>query len=134
MKISDVESSFGPIDAGSTPFSIPFSWIDEFGLVGGQGFKIRVDAVKDQPPVAYIRGLDRQKAILPEETLDFEIWARTISGSEKQGSNGVVTARFRAKNHWPQVRSSNRTVDRKWSASPKPPHFRPQPSISRRNG
>ncbi|MFN4874394.1 MAG: hypothetical protein ACK5JP_11335 [Akkermansiaceae bacterium] len=85
MKISDVKSSFGPIDAGSTPFSIPFSWIDEFGLVGGQGFKIRVDAVKDQPPVAYIQGLDKQKAILPTETLDFEILGEDDFGIRKAG-------------------------------------------------
>lgn len=85
LKISDVESSFGPIDAGSTPFSIPFSWVDEFGLVGGQGFKIRVDAVKDGPPVAYIQGIDRQKAILPEETLDFEILGEDDFGIRKAG-------------------------------------------------
>jgi len=85
LKISDVQSSFGPIEAGSIPFSIPFKWIDEFGLVGGQGFKIRVDAVKDQPPVAYIQGLDKQKAILPEETLDFEILGEDDFGIRKAG-------------------------------------------------
>ncbi len=85
LKISDVKSSFGPIDAGTTPFAIPFSWIDEFGLVGGQGFKIRVDAVKDQPPVAYIQGLDKQKAILAVETLDFEILGEDDFGIRKAG-------------------------------------------------
>lgn len=85
LKISDVEASFGPIEAGSTPFSIPFTWIDEFGLVGGKGFKIRVDAVKDAPPVAYIQGLDKQKAILPEETLEFEILGEDDYGIRKAG-------------------------------------------------
>jgi hypothetical protein len=89
LKISDVEASFGPIDAGHIPFSIPFSWIDEFGLVGGQGFKIRVDAVKDEPPVAYIQGLDRQKAILAEETLDFEILGEDDFGIKKAGIEWV---------------------------------------------
>jgi len=56
MKITDVKSSFGPIDAGSTPFSIPFSWIDEFG-----------------------------KAILPTETLDFEILGEDDFGIRKAG-------------------------------------------------
>lgn len=85
LKISGLMAGFGPIDAGHVPFSIPFSWMDEFNLTGGQGYKIRVDAVKDVPPVAYIQGLDRQKAILPEEVLDFEIVAEDDFGIKKAG-------------------------------------------------
>ncbi len=90
LSISHVEASFGPIDAGITPFSIPFSWIDEFGLVGGESFKIRVDAVKDDPPTAYIQGLDKQKAILPEEVLDFEILGEDDFGIKKAGIEWVT--------------------------------------------
>lgn len=85
LKITGVEASFGPIDAGNTAFSIPFSWIDEFNLIGGESFKIRVDAVKDAPPVAYLQGLDRQKAIVPKEVLDFEILGEDDFGIRKAG-------------------------------------------------
>ena len=85
LKISGVEASFGPIDTGNTPFSIPFTWFDEFGLVGGESFKIRVDAVKDAPPVAYIQGLDRDKAIIAKETLSFEILGEDDFGIKKAG-------------------------------------------------
>ena len=85
LEISGVEAGFGPIDAGATPFSIPFSWIDEFDLAGGESFKIRVDAVKDAPPVAYLQGLDRQKAIVPKEVLDFEILGEDDFGIRKAG-------------------------------------------------
>ena len=85
LKISDMEASFGPIDAGNTPFSIPLRWIDEFGLVGGESFRIRVDAVKDVPPVAYIQGLDRQKTMITKETLSFEILGEDDFGIKKAG-------------------------------------------------
>lgn len=85
LKISDVEASFGPIEAGNTPFSIPFRWFDEFGLVGGESFKIRVDAVKDAPPAAYIQGLDREKAMIAKETLSFEIIGEDDFGIKKAG-------------------------------------------------
>jgi hypothetical protein len=85
LKINGLLAQFGPIDAGSVPFSVPFAWIDEFNLAGGEGYKIRVDAVKDAPPAAYIQGLDRQKAILPEEVLDFEILAEDDFGIKKAG-------------------------------------------------
>ena len=70
---------------GLFPFDIPFAWKDEFGLAGGGDFKLRVDAVRDTEPVAYTQGLERQKAILPEETLDFEMLCEDDFGLKKTG-------------------------------------------------
>jgi len=75
----------GPLKTATIPFSIPFKWTDEFGLSGGQDFKLRVDAVKDAPPVAYTQGLDRQKAILPEEVIDFDILCEDDFGLKVAG-------------------------------------------------
>lgn len=133
LKITGVEASFGPIITGHTPFSIPFSWIDEFDLIGGESFKIRVDAVKDAPPVAYLQGLDRQKAIVPKEVLDFEILGEDDFESEKLGSSGAVTAPIQAKNRRPAAKSSLLKAGRKSIASANPLHFHLLPSGSLRN-
>jgi len=85
LEISGRSAKIGPIKAGTVPFSLPFKWKDEFGLTGGQDFKLRVDAVKDAPPVAYNQGLERQNAILPEEVLDFEILCEDDFGLKEVG-------------------------------------------------
>jgi len=58
---------------GSDSVEIPFKWVDEYGLAGGTGFNLRVDAQGDTPPTCYIQGIERQVVILPDETLDFEV-------------------------------------------------------------
>lgn len=73
------------IPVGAVPFEIPFSWSDEFGLAGGSDFRLRVDAVKDSPPVAYTQGIERQKAILPEESMEFEILCEDDFGLKQAG-------------------------------------------------
>lgn len=75
----------GAIKVGEVPFQLPFSWVDEFGLAGGSGYRLRVDAVKDMPPVAYTQGIERQKAILPEEVLDFEVLCEDDFGLREIG-------------------------------------------------
>ncbi|WP_411827958.1 hypothetical protein [Luteolibacter sp. AS25] len=85
LKVSGGKITTAPIMVGAVPFEIPFSWKDEFGLSGGSDFRLRVDAVKDAPPVAYTQGLDRQIAILPEEVLDFEILCEDDFGLRKVG-------------------------------------------------
>ena len=85
LAIDAKSASTGKINVGAVPFEIPFSWVDEFGLTGGTGFRLRVDAVKDSPPVAYTQGIERQKAILPEEALDFEILCEDDFGLKEAG-------------------------------------------------
>ncbi len=85
LAISGDQARTSSIPIGAVPFEIPFSWTDEFGLAGGADFRLRVDAVKDAPPVAYTQGIERQRAILPEETLDFEILCEDDFGLRKAG-------------------------------------------------
>lgn len=68
----DKEATTSAIKVGANPFEIPFVWKDTLGLAGDSEFKVRVDAFKDAAPVAYLQGLDRQKVMLPEETVEFE--------------------------------------------------------------
>ena len=85
LTVNGRQARTGGIDIGAVPFEIPFSWIDEFGLSGGSDFLLRVDAIKDAPPVAYTQGIERQKAILPEEVLDFEILCEDDFGLKQTG-------------------------------------------------
>jgi hypothetical protein len=68
------------IAVGASPFEIPFTWKDRIGLEGEPGFRVRVDAIKDIAPTCYLQGIDRQKAILPEETVEFEVLAEDDLG------------------------------------------------------
>jgi hypothetical protein len=70
---------------GTVPFEIPFSWKDGLGLAGASGFRVRIDAVRDGPPVSYLQGIDRQKVMLPEETVDFEVLAEDDFGIKQTG-------------------------------------------------
>ncbi len=70
---------------GASPFEIPFAWEDSIGLEGEPGFRIRVDALKDAAPTCYLQGIDRQKAILPEETVDLEVLAEDDLGVKNIG-------------------------------------------------
>ena len=85
LQISGQKAKTAEIEVGHVPFELPFSWVDEFGLIGGSDFRLRVDAVKDTPPVAYTQGIDRQKAILPEESIDFEILCEDDFGLKEVG-------------------------------------------------
>lgn len=85
LEISGDLAKTPALAVGSTPFEIPFSWTDTIGLDGEPGFRIRVEAIKDAAPSCYIQGIDRQKAILPEETLDFEVLAEDDLGVKATG-------------------------------------------------
>ncbi len=73
------------LDVGAVPFEIPFEWKDDFGLAGESGFRLRVEALKDAPPNCYLQGIDRQKVMLPEETIDFEVLAEDDFGVKTTG-------------------------------------------------
>jgi len=77
------------LDIRESSFEIPFSWKDKLGLSGEPGFRIRVDAMKDAAPSCYLQGIDRQKVILPEETVDFEVLAEDDFGVKASGIEWV---------------------------------------------
>ena len=66
-------------------FELPFTWIDEIGLAGESGFRLQVDVRADAAPTCYLQGIDRQKAILPEETIDLEILSEDDLGLRATG-------------------------------------------------
>jgi hypothetical protein len=85
LEISGETARTPALDIGSVPFEIPFTWTDRLGLDGESGFRLRVDALKDAPPTCYLQGVDRQKVMLPEETIDFEVLAEDDFGVKTTG-------------------------------------------------
>lgn len=82
-----------PLAVGDGVLEVPVSWTDEFGLGGEPGFSVRIDGRKDAPPSCYLQGTERQIAILPEETIDFEVLSEddfglAASGFEWKGEDG----------------------------------------------
>lgn len=85
LKIDGAIARMPALEIGTTPFEIPFSWTDRLGLKGEGGFKVRVDALHDAPPTCYLQGVDRQKVMLPEETVDFEVLSEDDFGLKQSG-------------------------------------------------
>jgi hypothetical protein len=85
LAISGDQASTPDLDVGAVSFEIPFAWKDRFGLAGDSGFRLRVEALKDTAPTCYLQGIDRQKVILPEETIDFEVLAEDDFGVKAAG-------------------------------------------------
>ncbi len=85
LELSDRNAKTPMFDVGATPFEIPFSWTDQFGLTGDAGFRLQIDAVKDAVPTIYLQGAEKQKVMLPEETIDFELLAEDDFGIKQVG-------------------------------------------------
>jgi hypothetical protein len=85
LEISGLTAKTPVLEVGPIPFEIPFRWIDQLGLAGESGFRLRVDALRDALPTCYLQGIDRQKVMLPEETVDFEVLAEDDFGVKQTG-------------------------------------------------
>jgi len=85
LEISGLVSKTPSIAIGAVPFEIPFTWEDQLGLAGESGFRLRVEALRDAVPTCYLQGIDRQKVMLPEETVDFEVLAEDDFGLRQMG-------------------------------------------------
>jgi len=79
------DSSTPDFEVGKVAFEIPFAWKDQYGIAGEAGFRLRVDALADAAPACYLQGIERQKVMLPEETLDFEVLAEDDFGIKLAG-------------------------------------------------
>lgn len=95
MKIKGNQASSAFIAVAADSFDVPFAWADTYQLQGDGGFRLRVEAVPDNPPSAYTQGIERQRVMLPEETIDFEALAEddfglTELGLEWQGEAGMT--------------------------------------------
>lgn len=79
----------GEFELGAFSCEIPFSWVDKDGLEGASGYRLRVDGVEDAPALCYVQGIERQKVILPEESVDFELLAEDDFGVRVVGIEWV---------------------------------------------
>ncbi|MEM9080331.1 MAG: hypothetical protein AAGC74_06525, partial [Verrucomicrobiota bacterium] len=77
--------SYPPVSMPAHPAEIRLSWRDNLGLDGTERFRLRLESLDDEPPTIYMQGIERQIAILPEETLEFEILAEDDFGLQLFG-------------------------------------------------
>lgn len=85
LEISEKVMRTPELSVSKEPFEIPFQWKDQLGLEGGAGFRVRVDAMEDAAPTCYLQGMDRQKVMLPEETVEFEVLGEDDFGVKQLG-------------------------------------------------
>ncbi len=85
LALSGTTARTAVLEIGAEPFEIPFAWTDELGLTGDSGFHLRVDGMRDGPPTVYLQGIERQKVMLPEETVDFELLSEDDFGVKLAG-------------------------------------------------
>lgn len=79
----------GEFELGAVSCEIPFSWVDKDGLEGAGGYRLRVEGVEDGPASCYVQGIERQKVMLPEESVDFELLAEDDFGVRVAGIEWV---------------------------------------------
>ena len=85
LSVKDNTATSTSVQVANSSFDVPFSWTDVYSLKGDNSFRIRVEAIKDIAPSAYIQGIEKQKVLLPEETLDFEVLAEDDFGLSEIG-------------------------------------------------
>ncbi len=73
------------VTVGNRPLDLPFSWTDELGLAGDSGFSVRIESLEDAAPTAYIQGIDRNKVLLAEEIVEFEVLGEDDFGVKEIG-------------------------------------------------
>lgn len=77
---------FSPaVPIAKRPSELSLSWTDVLGLDGAGGFRLRVEPVNDEQPSVYIQGIDRQRVMLEEETVEFEVLAEDDFGVKRIG-------------------------------------------------
>ena len=85
MQISGTRASTGFLSTSSGNVNLPMVWRDDIGLAGAEGFTVRIDSLKDEAPSSYLQGVQTQKVMLPEETVDLEILAEDDYGLKEYG-------------------------------------------------
>lgn len=85
LTVAGNKASSAPIPVAGDSFDVPFAWMDTFQLEGDNSFRLRVEAIQDNAPSAYIQGIERQHVMLPEETIEFDALAEDDFGLTELG-------------------------------------------------
>lgn len=85
MNVNGATAVTPPIEVGETSLRVPVGWTDHLGLSGNDGFALTIDALPDEAPSCYLEGMPAERAMLPEETMEFEVVARDDFGVREYG-------------------------------------------------
>lgn len=73
------------IEVTSHDLEIPITWTDVKGLEGPSAFQLKIRSARDEAPLSYLQGVERQIAILADQTLEFEIVGEDDFGLKELG-------------------------------------------------
>ena len=78
-------ASYPALELSEATREVRLSWTDDLGLDGTETFRLRLEPRPDEAPSVYIQNAQRQIAILPEETVEFEVAAQDDFGLKNFG-------------------------------------------------
>ena len=78
-------ASYPALEIAKATKEVRLSWKDDLGLEGTETFRLRLESRPDEAPTVYIQDAQRQIAILPEETVEFEVAAQDDFGLKRFG-------------------------------------------------
>ena len=78
-------ASYPALELNQAMREVRLSWQDDLGLKGTETFRLRLEPRPDEAPSVYIQNAQRQIAILPEETVEFEVAAQDDFGLKSFG-------------------------------------------------
>lgn len=79
-----------PIEINKGTLTVPLSWTDQYGIEGLTSAEFTINSLSDTPPSTFTQGVSKQKFMLYNEVLEFEMSAEDnfgikVAGVEWQG-------------------------------------------------
>ncbi|MBK1835075.1 hypothetical protein [Roseibacillus ishigakijimensis] len=84
-RIEGARASHPALAMADVPREVRLAWVDDLGLAGTESFRLRLEPHQDERATVYLQGAQRQLAILPEETVEFEVTAQDDYGLKSFG-------------------------------------------------
>lgn len=73
------------IEVGIHNLEVPINWTDVKGLDAPAAFQLKIRSARDEAPLSYLQGIDRQITILANQTLAFEVVGEDDFGLKELG-------------------------------------------------
>ncbi|MEZ7957598.1 MAG: hypothetical protein QMC23_12760 [Rubritalea sp.] len=84
-KISGDSIITEPIEINKGTITLPISWVDKHGMKGLASAEFTINSLPDTPPSTYTQGIAKQKFMLFNEVLEFEMSAEDNYGIRSAG-------------------------------------------------
>lgn len=85
LSVDDDKIITHAIEVDTHDLEIPITWTDVKGLDSPAAFQLKIRSARDEAPLSYLQGIDRQVAILANQTLEFEVVGEDDFGLKELG-------------------------------------------------